>query len=440
MREQRAESRFQILPNHPRTRVIILVSVTIILLGLAIQMIYAAFHVVSPVLIPTAVALLLTGLLMPLQVLLNHRLRFPRPVAAVTSLLVAIAVVAGLLAVSGMQLLEGWSELQSTASLSLEELPNWIDQSELPISGEQVNGWIETGRVWLEENQSAVTSGVLGFGAGFASVVVGILLCLVGTFFFLADGDRIASWLIMRLPNDLREQAYEAGRRGWVTLGTYTRTQLVVSAVDAIGIGIGAWILGVPFVIPIIALTFVLCFIPMVGAILAGAIVVLIALGFEGMTSAIIMLIIVVAVQQIESNLLAPLLLGRAVNVHPIGVLIGVALGTYLLGLVGALFAVPLMSMINSMSLYLSDRDPFPGLDAGGRALVDPPRKLMGEAEPAPIPRRIGQATPRWVQMDARRRAKINEEGLHFPNPGAPVDESPADPPDATDVVVESAD
>lgn len=418
----------QLLPDHPRTRKVLIVAVVVILVGLALQMIYAGFHVVSPVLVPTAVALLVTGLLMPLQVLLNHKLRFPRPLAAVTALLIAIGIVAGLLAVAGVQLLEGMHELWATTTLSLEALPDWVESSGLPITADQVNGWIAEGEAWLEENQSSIMQGALGIGGGAASLAVGVFLCIVGSFFFLADGDRIASWLVMRLPNDWRQPAYEASRRGWVTLGTYTRTQLVVSAVDAVGIGVGALILGVPFVIPIIAITFVLCFIPMIGAIIAGAIVVLIALVFKGGTAALLMLLIVLAVQQIESNILSPVLLGRAVNIHPVGVMIGVAFGTYLLGLVGALFAVPLMSTINSMSLYLSDRDPFPGLDRGGRALTDRPSTLLGEAEPAPIPRRVGDATPRWVQKDAERRAEINEAEPTQPNPGAPKDEPEASP------------
>ena len=332
------------------------------------------------------------------------------------------------LAGAGVQLLEGMHELWATTTLSLEALPDWVESSGLPITADQVNGWIAEGEAWLEENQSSIMQGALGIGGGAASLAVGVFLCIVGSFFFLADGDRIASWLVMRLPNDWRQPAYEASRRGWVTLGTYTRTQLVVSAVDAVGIGVGALILGVPFVIPIIAITFVLCFIPMIGAIIAGAIVVLIALVFKGGTAALLMLLIVLAVQQIESNILSPVLLGRAVYIHPVGVMIGVAFGTYLLGLVGALFAVPLMSTINSMSLYLSDRDPFPGLDRGGRALTDRPSTLLGEAEPAPIPRRVGDATPRWVQKDAERRAEINEAEPTQPNPGAPKDEPEASP------------
>ncbi|MGJ3509929.1 AI-2E family transporter [Enemella sp. A6] len=395
------------LAEHPRTRTVLLVTATIVLVGLALQTLAEGAALIRAVLVPTAVAVLLTALLMPLMVLLNHRLKFPRTLAAAVTLLIALTVVAGLLTLAGAQIAAGIQELLAATTFELQQLKNWLTNSPLPIQAEQVDNVLTQIEAWLRNHQAEIAQEATGLGAGAANLLVATVLCLVGTFFFLAEGDRIGTWFIMLLPKRSRERVYQACRRGWVTIGTYTKTQLIVSAVDAIGIGIGAAVLGLPLVLPIIAITFILCFIPMVGAILSGAIVVLVAMTFEGLTTAIIMLVIVVAVQQLESNILSPLLMGKAVNVHPIGVLLGVATGTYLLGLIGALFAVPFLATMNTMMNYLAGRDPFPGLNEGRSALTESPKRLMGNQGKMRFPPRIGQATPDWVQgqidLQARR-------------------------------------
>ena len=228
---------------------------------------------------------------------------------------------------------------------------------------------------------------------------------------FLAQGDKIASWVVMLFPRGWRRPAYEAGRRGWVTLGTYTKMQMVISGADAVGIGLGAWALGVPFVLPLTAITFILCFIPVVGAFVSGALVVLVALAFKGVTTALIMLVIVIAVQQLESDVLSPILMGKAVNIHPVAVLLGIAAGSYLVGFLGALFAVPFMATVNTMAKYLAGRDPFPALDAGGSALTDSPRRLSDGMDDPATPKRLGDATPMWL-TEARRTAIAQAEQI----------------------------
>ncbi|MGC5615983.1 AI-2E family transporter [Georgenia sp. Z1491] len=398
------------LAEYPRTRVVILASVTIVLVGLAVQTINQAGVLLSSVLIPSAVAILLTGLLMPLQVLLNHRLRLPRMAAAALTILITLAFLAGIGTLVGTQLAEGVGEVGELASLQVQDIVNAIAGSSLPVDAAQVQSAMDQATTWLQENSSTIASSAIGVGTGAAGVLIGALLCLIATFFFLAEGDRLGTWAIMRLPRQWHERAYEASRRGWVTVGTYTKTQALVAAVDALGIGIGAAILGVPFVIPLTVLTFVLCFIPVVGAVVSGALFVLVALGSEGLTAAIIMLVIVVGVQQLESNLLQPVLMGKAVDIHPIVVLLGVAAGSYIMGLVGALFAVPAIATANTIASYLGGRDPFPGLARGGSALTDPPRKLLPEVSAESIPKRVGSVSPGWVDSrNSRRDRKIRE-------------------------------
>ncbi|MGO1561106.1 putative integral membrane protein [Actinomycetales bacterium JB111] len=400
------------LPEYPRTRAVLLTAATILAIGFALQMIASAGALTSSVLIPSAVAILLAALLMPIQILFNHRLKLPRGVAAALTLVVGLGLVSGIVYVAGASIADGIDNVREVAAEQLAAFQSWLTNSGLPIGQDQIDNALDTVVEWLQSNQSQIAEQAAGIGSGAANFLVGMLLCLVGTFFFLAEGDRMASWLIMRMPRRWQERAFEAGRRGWVSIGSYAKTQVIVAAVDAIGIGVGAAILRVEFVIPLTAITFILCFIPMIGAVISGALFVLVALAFQGFGAAVIMLIIVIGVQQLESNFLSPLLMGKAVNIHPVAVLLGVATGTYLFGLVGALFAVPAIAAVNSMSNYLAGRDPFPGLASGGSALTSSARNLVGDTPKVKVPKRLGQATPSWAsQARDSEFAPVTDDG-----------------------------
>lgn len=409
-----------LLAGHPRVRATLLaaaVFLAVVLVGKAAAEMAGLFR---PVLVPALLALLFTGLLMPLQILFNHKLGLNRHVGAALTLVVAIGGVGGLLYVSGAQLAQGVKEIVSTAEFQLSDIEKRIADSPLPVGRDQVRSAIDGIQGWLQDNQGDLAQGAIGGAYSAASFVFGAFLCIVATFLFLAQGDRIASWLILLFPQDWRSKVYEAGRRGWVTLGTYTKMQIVISGADAVGIGLGAWALGLPFVLPLTAITFILCFIPVVGAFASGALVVLVALAFKGPTTAIIMLVIVIAVQQLESDVLSPILMGKAVNVHPLVVLLGIAAGSYLIGFLGALFAVPVIATLNTMAKYLSGRDPFPRLADGGSALTDSPGKLVGEWDPPKTPKRLGDATPEWLATVHTRQLILADR--HYDEDEDPTD------------------
>ena len=191
------------------------------------------------------------------------------------------------------------------------------------------------------------------------SFLTGLLLTLFTAFFFLYDGRSIFSWFVGLLPKPARAQAEGAALRGWQTLVQYVRVQIIVAGVDSVGIGIGAFFLGLPLVIPLTVLVFLGSFIPIVGAVATGAIAVIVALVSQGFVSALIMLGVVLLVQQIEGNVLQPFIMGKAVSVHPLAVVLAVAAGGFRYGIPGALFAVPLIAVINTVVLYLSGKDVF---------------------------------------------------------------------------------
>ena len=165
---------------------------------------------------------------------------------------------------------------------------------------------------------------MLSFGSSAASLLTATLLALVTTFFFLADGNRIWRWVVGLLPSDHRRRTDRAATRAWDALQAYIRTQTLVAAVDAIGIGLGAYFLGLPYVEAIVLIVFITAFVPIVGAVFSGGLAVLIALGSQGVAEALIMLAVVLVVQQVESNVLQPVLMGKAVDLHPWAVIVGV--------------------------------------------------------------------------------------------------------------------
>ncbi len=317
------------------------------------------------IVVPVAIALLLTVLLAPVVEVLVRRLRLPRAAASALALLGLVAVVAGLLTVAGGSVARGIGDLWNQALAGIDQVTRWLATGPVHLSA---------GR--LQELLSQATSGLSGSGSGslvsgalsvtttIGHVLAGTLIALFCTFFFLFDGRTVWRWLVRLLPVAARESFHQAGRRGLVTLAAYTRTQILVAGVDAVGIGLGAALLGLPLALPLGMLVFLGSFVPIVGAVLTGAVAVLVALVSQGLAAAAIMLAVVLAVQQIEGHVLQPFLMGHAVSLHPVAVLLVVAGGSYAAGIVGALFAVPLAAVLNTVLLYLHGHDKFPGLGA----------------------------------------------------------------------------
>ncbi len=355
---------------------------------------------VSQVLIPIVVGVLLAALLMPFQLLLNRRLRFPRHVAAATTIVGLIAVVGGTIYFAGRSIAQGVSDVAQSLQTVLDRAEKWLAIGPLGIDEDQLQGLFSQGRSWLTDNTSSLSSGALNATSSVGSVLVGAFLAVIVALFLLAEGDRISSFMLMVLHDPTRTKVRETIRRAWVTLGSWARTQVVVSAADAIGIGIGAWALQLPFVVPMVVITFLLCFIPLFGAFLSGAMFALVGLLFGGPIAALIMIGVVILVQQMESNVLQPLLMGKAVNLHPLVVLLGVTTGTYLLGLTGALLTVPILAATNAGYKYWVGRDPFPGLNTGGSALAGSPRLLAPARKSAKLPKDLGSVTPAWIERE----------------------------------------
>ncbi|HLS04306.1 MAG TPA: AI-2E family transporter [Actinomycetales bacterium] len=312
--------------------------------------------------VPVLVAVLLTVLLRPIAQFLIQKLRFPNTLAAAVTVLGLLAAISGLLAVAGREIVTGVGELWAKAQDGFEEALRWLAEGPFQVSDADLDRYLDQITETLGNNSSTIVSGAMSATVTIGHVLAGFLITLFCLFFFVLEGDRIWAWCVKVLPRSSQQRVHQAAVRGWVTLRGYARMQIIVAAVDGIGIGLGAALLGIPLAIPLGILVFVGSFIPIVGAVLTGAVAVLVGLVDQGPIVALIMLGVVLAVQQIEGNVLQPFLMGRAVSLHPVAVLLAVAAGTMAAGIIGALFAVPLAALLNTVFRYLFGTDPFPEL------------------------------------------------------------------------------
>lgn len=321
---------------------------------------------VSIIFVPLAVALLLTLLLEPMHFRLQ-KWHVPKTLSAVISLLVGVGLVVAMIWIATSQLAHGAPALLVKAGGGFDKALAWLSDGPLNLDQAQIDKYFRelTAQLtaFVTKYSSSIASSALSVTSSVASVVTTILISLFCLFFFLKDGRQIWIWLIRMLPVPAREPVHEAAIRGWTTLNGYIRAQALVALVDSVFISIGAAILGAgSMTIPLALLIFIGSFIPIVGAVTTGAMAVLILLLDKGFMAAVIMLIVILAVQQIESNVLQPMLMSNAVSLHPLAVLLGVTAGTFLAGIIGALLVVPIIAFCNTVVLYLTGHDSMPEL------------------------------------------------------------------------------
>lgn len=311
---------------------------------------------VSLLVIAMMVAMLLAALLSPTVMLLRKKGVRAGGAAAIAELglLLLLAVIISL---TGQQLVRGFATMANKAVQGYQQLVDWwLKSLGYDLGADQLNQLLHQIENTFKDNPNTVLNGVSRVGSTAADVATGVLLTLFTLLFFLMEGERIWLFVVGLFPKDAREAVNGAGRAGWKSLGAYVRVQILVAAIDAIGIGLGAAILGVPLAIPLGVLVFLGSFIPVIGALFSGVVAVLLALVALGPVQALIMLGIVLLVQQVESHILQPLIMGKAVSLHPLAVIFSVAGGSMIFGAVGALFAVPTLAVVNSVVRYLANR------------------------------------------------------------------------------------
>ena len=313
--------------------------------------------IVSIVVVPLSIALLLSALLAPAVGWLL-RLKLPRSLATFLVLICGIGAVAGTLTLVISQFIDGVPELTQKTSDGVLQIQQWAKTGPLHLSDDQVKQAIDNAQQWVNSNTDRLTSTGIATATTLFELITGMLLVLFSTFFFLRDGRKIWRFIVRLFPVNARWSLADAGDASWATLGAYVRATVLVAFIDAVGIGTALVILHIPFPFPLAALVFLGAFIPIVGASVSGAVAVLVALVDQGWVIALIVLGAVILVQQVEGHVLQPLIMGRAVAIHPLVVIIGIACGATLAGIIGALVAVPLIAVLNTGVRRLSRRRP----------------------------------------------------------------------------------
>jgi predicted PurR-regulated permease PerM len=286
----------------------------------------------------------------------------------------------------------------SQVTQGFQQVRAWLAYGPFKVTDKQLDNALASARDYVTKNQQFRT-GILHGAVTVGHVGAGVVLTLFSTFFFLYQGDRIWAWFVRLFPRLARDRVDSSGRVGWVSLTAYVRATVMVAFTDAVGITVVALVLRVPFAAAIGVLVFISAFVPIVGALASGIVAVLIALVAHGVVSAIIMAAGVLVVQQVESHVLQPFLMGRLVRLHPLAIIFSIAAGAVLFGIVGALFAVPLAAFTNTVVNHLAsggDGEPaapesppeavepsqhIPRSDAGPVADTPPPTDLRDRAE-----------------------------------------------------------
>ncbi|MFF2085522.1 AI-2E family transporter [Nocardia sp. NPDC058176] len=316
---------------------------------LAVGMLVQRF---ATVVIPLAIALLAAALLAPLVDWLQ-RVGIPRGLGVFVALVGSIGLLAGVLTFVVEQFVDGIPALTNEVTDSVHKVQDWLINGPPHLSDEQIRNAGDTIVRTLQDNQDSLTSGALTTATAIGHIVAGAFLILFILIFFLYGGDQIWTFVTRIIPTAHREKVRTAGELGFGTLVGFVRATVVVAGVDAIGIGAGLAILHVPLALPLASLVFISAFIPIIGAFFAGFVAVFIALVTKGLVTALIVLGIIIAVMQLEGHVLQPLLLGRAVSIHPLAVVLAITAGLVVGGIAGALLAVPLIAVCNTAIRYL---------------------------------------------------------------------------------------
>jgi putative heme transporter len=339
------------------------------------------------VVVPLVLALFPATLLAPVASWLR-KVGAPDALAAIASILLGFLLIGALIGAMIPVVAAQAPELAESAAGGIEELETFLrDGLDLEIGG--VDEIIDLVREQIGEAGELAPQAFTAVAVAFETIA-GILLLFVVLFFYLKDGQRLADGVTSLVPSRHRPRTRRLADRAWVTLGRYFRGQMLVAFVDAVGIGIGLLILGVPLALPLAVLVFFGGLFPIVGAVVTGALAVLVALADQGLVVGLIVLGLVLAVQQLESNVLEPVILGRAIHLHPLVVLVSITTGAVLFGILGAFLAVPVAAVIAEIvdDLRREDDDraaPEDGAGAedGDRAARTDEGGSAGEGSPA---------------------------------------------------------
>lgn len=305
------------------------------------------------VVFPLAVGVLLAALLQPGVRWLRSR-GVGRGLSAAMVFIAFLLVVGGSLTLVGGAVSGQFGRVIEQAGEGLVELQEWFAGPPFYLTEEQIDEWVDRITEAIGQSEEALAEGAVTTATAAIEFLTGMVLAFFALLMFLYDGERIWKWIVRLFPRTARHRTDLAGRQAWLTTTSYIRGQTVVALFDGIFITVLLLILGVPLALPLGVLVFFGAYVPLVGAIVSGALAVLVALVANGFVTALLVLIGIIAIQQIESNVLAPLVLGKMARIHPLAVVVAITLGILTAGIIGGIIAVPLVAIVNSVGKSLA--------------------------------------------------------------------------------------
>jgi predicted PurR-regulated permease PerM len=307
------------------------------------------------VVLPCVAALLLTALLQPLLARLR-KLGLPNLAATWCTLLAAVAVLAGAGFLAATRTSADYPTLVNELRHSVRELQSWLAGPPLHLRQADLNHLSSRALAFLKQHQSTVAGTVVTGGKIVLEILAGTVLMLFVTFFFLKDGERIWAWLMGFFSMEGRGRANRAGFAAWQALVYYVRGTIAVAAIHAVVISLALWVLGVPLLVPLVILVFLAAFVPLVGILVAGALAAAVTLGTRGWFAAVVLVVVFILENQLESHLLQPIVVGRMVRLHPLAIILVLAVGGVVAGIPGAVVAVPTAAALVRAVPYLQGR------------------------------------------------------------------------------------
>jgi len=307
------------------------------------------------VVVPVLASLLVATLLLPPADFLRRH-RWPSAIATGVVMIGAAAIVGGVVALIAPSFVDQFGELESSVDEAVEEVVRWLVQGPFDLERKQIDEGVQSGLDSLRSNAGGIGEGVLTGASILAEVIAGLLLMVVLVFFFVHDGRRMWEFGLSLVPRQRRELVDGAGREVWEATAGYMRGVALIAVVDAVLIGIALALIGVPLVVPLMVLVFFGAFIPLVGAVASGAIAALVALISNGVVDAALVLAAIVAIQQIEGDLLYPNVVGRMIRLHPVAILLVLTAGTVVAGILGALLSIPVAAAAWTAYRYVREQ------------------------------------------------------------------------------------
>ena len=324
----------------------------LLVIGAAVFALFWLLTQVKVIAVSVAIAVILCALLLPPVDWLDRH-RCPRGLAVAGVLAGGTALLGGVLTFVVNQFVSGLPAVGGEVTRSIDSARDWLIDGPLGMSREQIDSLGNSAIQAIRENQDRLTTGAVSTATTVTQIITGFFIAVFALIFLLHGGRHIWDYVTKLVPAENRSRVRAAGGSGFGSLTGFVRATFIVALVDAVGIGVGLAVLGVPLALPLASLVFLGAFIPVVGAVLTGLLAVVVALLSKGLLVAVLVLLLILAVQQLEGNVLQPLIMSRAVRIHPLAVLLAISAGAVLAGIIGALLAVPLLAFVNSFTKRL---------------------------------------------------------------------------------------